>query len=264
MTDQLSLAVITGEGLPALSRKWAEQIQAGEYVDLAELPPAKGKARGMPKVLEGQILVVEAADLMESQKVIPDLATWVQCFSIFMAVVIAKEPARAKNLLAYLATIAKCSQKFQWPSWIVYDQNFRQMLLRPGARIGQKWTQAFTPSALLELLSARKDGADSATSSTMQQKHALQSLHQLVASFGHCSLHHHSQQPRHPSCHRGRGHCLIAARNHAESSTSTMGTANLAKAVFTNIGVITVANTRTLAPSAVDPREAGHSSTQWR
>ena len=33
----------TGEGLPALPRKWVEKIQAGEYIDFAELPPAKGK-----------------------------------------------------------------------------------------------------------------------------------------------------------------------------------------------------------------------------
>ena len=41
----------------------------------------------------------------------------------YMAVVVNKEQERAKNLLAYmyLLTIAKCSQKFSCPSWIVYD-----------------------------------------------------------------------------------------------------------------------------------------------
>ena len=105
-------SVVTGEGLLALPRKWVERIQAGDYIDFAELPPAKGKSKGMPSSLEDQILVVQAADIMESRKMIPDLATWVQCFSVYMAMVTAKEPVRTNNLLAYQAIIAKCSQKF--------------------------------------------------------------------------------------------------------------------------------------------------------
>lgn len=143
----------TGEGLPALPKKWVERIQAGEYTDFAELPPAKGKARGMPKALDGQILVVQAVDLMETRRVIPDLATWVQCFSVYMAVIVDKEPDRAKNLLAYLSTIAKCSQKFRWPSWIVYDQNFRQDAAETGKKDWSKvepsiYTQCFTGASV--------------------------------------------------------------------------------------------------------------------
>ena len=37
-----------------------------------------------------------------------------------------KQPKRIPDLLAYMATIAKASQKYWWPSWLVYDQNFRQ------------------------------------------------------------------------------------------------------------------------------------------
>ena len=92
MPAQPSSAMATGEGLPALPRKWVERIQAGDYMDFTELPPAKGRAKGMPKTLDGHILVVQAADLMETRRVIPDLATWVQCFTIYMAIVIAKEP----------------------------------------------------------------------------------------------------------------------------------------------------------------------------
>ena len=54
-------------------------------------------------------MVIQAADLMEHRKRIPDFATWVQCFNIYAVVIIAKEPERAKNLLAYMSLIAKCS-----------------------------------------------------------------------------------------------------------------------------------------------------------
>lgn len=80
----------------------------------------------IPQAVEGQIVVIQAADLMESRKLIPDLATWIQCFSIYTAVITTKEPERVKNLLAYTLLIAKCSLKYKWPSWVVYDLNFRQ------------------------------------------------------------------------------------------------------------------------------------------
>ena len=71
-------------------------------------------------------MVVQAADLMEHRKLIPDFATWEQCFNIYAAVIISKEPERAKNLLAYMSLITKCSLKFEWPSLAVYDLNFQQ------------------------------------------------------------------------------------------------------------------------------------------
>ena len=63
-------------GLPALQKKLVDRIRANKYIDFAELPPAKGKGRPLPQSLEGQIIVVQAADLMHTRKIIPDLATW--------------------------------------------------------------------------------------------------------------------------------------------------------------------------------------------
>ena len=82
---------------------------------------------------------------MESCKLIPDFATWVQCFSFYIAVITAKEPKRTKNMLAYLSLIAKCRLKYRWPSWLVYDQNFRQVVTMTGTRL----TQAFMLNASL-------------------------------------------------------------------------------------------------------------------
>ena len=116
-----SSMVPTGEGLPSLPKKCVDKILAGEFMDFAELPPAKGKVKAIPQAGEGQIVVIQAADLMESRKLIPDLAMWIQCFSIYAAVVTTKEPERTKNLLAYMSLIAKCSLKYKWPSWVVYN-----------------------------------------------------------------------------------------------------------------------------------------------
>ena len=143
----------TGEGLPALPKKYVDKILAGDFVDLADLPPAKGRVKASAHAMEGQIVVVQAADLLENRKLIPDLATWVQCFSIYAAVVISKEPERAKNLLAYMSLIAKCSLKYKWPSWVVYDLNFRQGAAEAGQKDWSKvepstYTQCFTGAAI--------------------------------------------------------------------------------------------------------------------
>ena len=86
--------VMLGTGLPPLPKKLVDKILAGEYVDFAELPPARGKAQAVPQALEGQIVVVQTADLLQSRCVIPDLATWMQCYAIFTAVIASKNPVQ--------------------------------------------------------------------------------------------------------------------------------------------------------------------------
>jgi hypothetical protein len=95
-------------------------------VDFAELPPAKGKGKLPAHGLEGQVVVIQATDLVRSRRIIPDLATWVQCYAIYTAVKGSHQPGLVPELMAYQAIIAKASRKFKWPSWVVYDQNFRQ------------------------------------------------------------------------------------------------------------------------------------------
>ena len=59
----LNLLVSAGAGLPALPKKMVERILANKYIDFSELPPAKGKVRSLPSGLEGQVVLVQAADL---------------------------------------------------------------------------------------------------------------------------------------------------------------------------------------------------------
>lgn len=130
--------VQVGQGLPALPKKLVERIRSNEYVDFMELPPAKGKSRPPSHAMEGQILVVQATDLAQGRKVVPDLATWMQCFAIYTAVLGQEQPARLPELMAYQSTIAKASQKYKWPSWVIYDQSFRQEM---AGTTGQSWAK---------------------------------------------------------------------------------------------------------------------------
>jgi len=98
-----------------------ERICAGEDIDFGGLPPAKGRSRPPPQAGDGQVVVVQAMDLILTWKTISDLATWLQCFGLYVAVVAKAQPQRVPELMAYQAIIAKASQTYRWPSWIVYD-----------------------------------------------------------------------------------------------------------------------------------------------
>lgn len=55
---------------------------------------------------DGQVIVVQAADLLQSRRVIPDLATWSQCYALFVAVLAPHQPERLPELMAYQSLIA--------------------------------------------------------------------------------------------------------------------------------------------------------------
>ena len=71
--DPTQCLVPTGGGLCELSKKLLEKIQAEEYVDFNELPPAKGKGRSLAQGWEGQVVVVQAADLVKPAR---SFLTW--------------------------------------------------------------------------------------------------------------------------------------------------------------------------------------------
>ena len=62
-------------GLSAIPNKLVAKILSNDYDNLAELPPAKGKGRPMLQSLEGAINIVQAADLIQARKIMPDFAT---------------------------------------------------------------------------------------------------------------------------------------------------------------------------------------------
>ena len=72
--------------------------------------------------LDGKVVLVHATDLIATKKLIPDLATWVQYFVMYMAVIATRQPEHVPDMMAY---IAKCSMKFYWPAVMVYNQNVR-------------------------------------------------------------------------------------------------------------------------------------------
>lgn len=49
-----------------------------------------------------------------------------------------QQPHRAADLMAYMMETASNAKKYRWPSWLVYDQNFRQLM---AARKYEVWAK---------------------------------------------------------------------------------------------------------------------------
>jgi hypothetical protein len=72
---------------------------------------------------------------MSSQRnLIPDVITWMQCFTIYMSVLATKHPQYIPELLAYARDIMRASRQFKWPSWVIYDTIYRRHMAETGQR----------------------------------------------------------------------------------------------------------------------------------
>lgn len=149
-SNTASNMVTLGRGLQSLPKKMVDQIRSNQYVDFTELPPAKGLAKTIPQTVvgDGQLILVQTTDLTDSRRIIPSLAVWLQCFSLYIAA-LSPPQDRLCDLMAYQAFIARCSVKYNWPSWVVYDQNFRMEAANQPDRLWAQsdsdiYTQAFT------------------------------------------------------------------------------------------------------------------------
>jgi hypothetical protein len=113
-------------------------------VDFTELPPARGLSKSS-HTPGPNILLVQSADSIQGHKTfMPDLHTWMQCFSVYASVLALKFPQHLPELLAYSRDIVRASPQFKWPSWVihVYDINYCHHM----ADIGQRDWSRVDPS----------------------------------------------------------------------------------------------------------------------
>jgi len=173
-SNMASNMVTLGRGLQSLPKKMVDQIRSNQYVDFTELPPAKGLAKTIPQTVvgDGQLILVQTTDLTDSRRIIPSLAVWLQCFSLYIAA-LSPPQDRLCDLMAYQAFIARCSVKYNWPSWVVYDQNFCMEAANQPDRL---WAQIFTPKLSQTSWPLQKTGVQSAKVWIMPGHYAQGSL----------------------------------------------------------------------------------------
>lgn len=115
-------------GCPPLPQKLIQKITAWEYIDLTDLLP--DQLHQAPPTHSSPNIVVLTRTIYDTQRrkkrLIPDISTWVQVFSTYMLVLASHSPAHALELISYQLLIVQHSKKFQYPSWLQYDTEFRQ------------------------------------------------------------------------------------------------------------------------------------------
>ena len=83
---------------------------------------------------------------------VTNILEWIQCYSIYMAVVVEKHPEKIQDLLGYQTLIVEARREYDSDTWLGYDRRFRQnAAVSPGtvwARIDPTlWNMAFTGQA---------------------------------------------------------------------------------------------------------------------
>ena len=121
-----SSMVYVGPELPWLPQRLVDKILAGDYVDFNDLPPARGICKpGRQFTIEDEMALSQSQQ-GPRRRPIANFCTWAQCFMLYTTVLVSHYPSKAADLAAYMFRTACHAKRFKWPSWVVYDQNFRQ------------------------------------------------------------------------------------------------------------------------------------------
>ena len=119
------LSFDVGPGRPPIPPKLVEQIQQGEFIDLADLLPDSLRDNELPQelLLDNQhLLIPKRAQKWE----VRDVVTWVDCWTAYSLVLLSGRPDRAVELLKYQDVIIRTYRSFPRSDvWLRYERNFR-------------------------------------------------------------------------------------------------------------------------------------------
>lgn len=145
-TDKDASAVLSiGPGLPPVPNKLVARIQAGEFIDMAELLPDRLGVSTTPSRDDKQAA-------KQKHRQVTNILEWIQCFSIYVAVLTQKHPDRIQDLLGYQALIVEACMEYNSEAWLGYDRRFRQNAAATPGTVWAKidptlWNKAFTGQA---------------------------------------------------------------------------------------------------------------------
>ena len=117
---------VLSEALPVVPAKLVKRIVKGEFVDMAELlkDNMEVERRRAAEGETSQALLGQRG----SRREVPDMLSWLQCFSAYAAVLCSQYPEKAKELWAYQATMISEHRRCGGKGWSVYDALFRQQI----------------------------------------------------------------------------------------------------------------------------------------
>ena len=129
---------ILSEALPVVPAKLVKKIRNGEYIDMAELLKDNIELERRRAATEGEGSRSSFLTHRTGRRELPDIMSWLHCFSLFAAVVSAEYPEKARDLWAYQAIMIGEHRRCGGRGWQMYDACFRQQLTSlQGAEFGK-------------------------------------------------------------------------------------------------------------------------------
>ena len=101
-------------GLPPVLDKIVSRIEAGEYIDMTELPPDRLGTTKSPVNNDS----LKAG--RQRRRALSGILEWVQCFITYMAVYCQKQSHRIQDLLDYQTLIVEALLEYQGDGWLGY------------------------------------------------------------------------------------------------------------------------------------------------
>ena len=113
---------ILGEALPVVPAKLVKCILRREYIDMAELlkDNIEAERRRLASTEEG------GGSSRGARRGIPNLWSWLHCYSLFAAIICSKYPEKSREMWAYQATIIGEAKRCGGNGVHLYDAAFRQ------------------------------------------------------------------------------------------------------------------------------------------
>ena len=109
-----------GAGLPSVPARLVTRIEAGEFIDMAELSPNK---LGLTK---STLNNDQAKPSKPRCRTVTNILEWTQCFARYLAVICRKQPEQMPDMLDYLILIIEANMEYKGETWLGYDRRFRQ------------------------------------------------------------------------------------------------------------------------------------------
>ena len=104
-----------GAGLPPVPEKITSRIEAGEFIEMAELLPDRLGSAGDD----------QTKSVKTKRRLVTNIVEWVECFAIYIAVLSKKQPQRVPEMLGYLILILEAHTENAGDGWLGYDRRFR-------------------------------------------------------------------------------------------------------------------------------------------
>jgi hypothetical protein len=140
---------IVGESLPVVPAKLVKKILRGDFVDMADLLKDKLEAERRRYSQEQERGHASCGQTPYYRREVPDMLSWLHCFSLYAAIITSKYPHKARELWAYQATMVSEQRRCGGCGWLLCDIGFRQQLSSVEAADSSKINQSLYTTTFL-------------------------------------------------------------------------------------------------------------------